>query len=82
MLIVNLGTAAAAAWQASIGSVAAGSFFATCQSVAMGGAIPLAWTALGAGAGAGIAGVGTGIGVGVKKFADFVKAKRAGRARL
>ncbi|OCH93240.1 hypothetical protein OBBRIDRAFT_885642 [Obba rivulosa] len=38
----------AAAWQASIGSVAAGSIFALCQSIAMGGAIPAAGIVVGA----------------------------------
>ncbi|KAI0289368.1 hypothetical protein BC826DRAFT_1032338 [Russula brevipes] len=38
----------AAGWQASIGSVAAGSVFSTIQSVAMGGAIPTVVNAIGA----------------------------------
>jgi hypothetical protein len=48
--------------QAAIGNVAAGSAFAVAQSVAMGGAIPVAVTAVGAGVGAGVgtAAAGTG----------------------
>ncbi len=46
----NVGTAAAAI-QAGIGNVVAGSLFATAQSVAMGGAIPTVITAIGAGVG-------------------------------
>jgi hypothetical protein len=48
--------------QAAIGNVAAGSAFAGAQSLAMGGAIPVAITALGAGLGAGVgtAAAGTG----------------------
>ncbi|KAH9180643.1 hypothetical protein EDB89DRAFT_1920249 [Lactarius sanguifluus] len=42
---------AAATTQALIGNVAAGSFFAMAQSVAMGGAIPAVFTAIGAGLG-------------------------------
>ncbi len=41
---------AAAAWQSSIGLVQAGSFFAWCQSVAMGGAAGAIMTAQGMGA--------------------------------
>ena len=44
----NVGTMAAGI-QAGIGNVVAGSLFATAQSVAMGGALPVAVTALGAG---------------------------------
>ena len=44
---------AAAGWQASIGVVEAGSLFAWCQSVAMGG------TAVGGIQAAGVAGIGT-----------------------
>ena len=44
----------AAGVQAGIGNVAAGSLFATAQSVGMGGAIPAVVTAVGAG----VAGVG------------------------
>jgi hypothetical protein len=40
--------------QAAIGNVAAGSAFAVCQSISMGGAIPTVVTALGAGLGAGM----------------------------
>ncbi|KAH8994542.1 hypothetical protein EDB92DRAFT_1849784 [Lactarius akahatsu] len=50
---------AAAAIQAGIGNVAAGSLFATAQSVAMGGSIPTVITAIGAGVGAAI-GAGAG----------------------
>ena len=39
--------------QAAIGNVAAGSAFAVAQSVAMGGAVPVAVMAVGAGVGAG-----------------------------
>jgi hypothetical protein len=46
--------------QAAIGNVAAGSAFAVAQSIAMGGAIPVAVTAVGAGAGVGTATAGTG----------------------
>ncbi|KAH9001180.1 hypothetical protein EDB92DRAFT_1825226 [Lactarius akahatsu] len=42
---------AAAAMQAGIGNVAAGSFFAMAQGVAMGGTIPAAFTAIGGGLG-------------------------------
>ncbi|KAH9050683.1 hypothetical protein EDB84DRAFT_1448351 [Lactarius hengduanensis] len=42
---------AAASMQAGIGNVAAGSFFAMSQSVAMGGPIPAVFTAIGAGLG-------------------------------
>ncbi|KAH9063347.1 hypothetical protein EDB87DRAFT_174282 [Lactarius vividus] len=42
---------AAATMQAGIGNVAAGSLFAMAQSVAMGGAIPAVFTAIGAGLG-------------------------------
>jgi hypothetical protein len=45
----------AAGMQAGIGNVVAGSLFAGAQSVAMGGALPAAITAVGAGA-TGIAG--------------------------
>lgn len=48
-----LGTVAAV-MQAGIGNVAAGSVFAAAQSIAMGGAIPAAITAVGAGLGAGV----------------------------
>ncbi|KAI0289367.1 hypothetical protein BC826DRAFT_1107082 [Russula brevipes] len=51
----------AAGWQASIGSVAAGSLFATAQSVAMGGAVPTIVSALGAGVGAAVAGIASAI---------------------
>ncbi|EIN11530.1 hypothetical protein PUNSTDRAFT_131693 [Punctularia strigosozonata HHB-11173 SS5] len=37
----------AAGIQAGIGNVAAGSLFAACQSVAMGGALPATWAAIG-----------------------------------
>jgi hypothetical protein len=47
----------AAAWQASIGAVEAGSLFAWCQSVAMGGAAINGVFAAGA-AGAGLVGAG------------------------
>ncbi|KAH9046770.1 hypothetical protein EDB84DRAFT_1464251 [Lactarius hengduanensis] len=53
-----VGTAAAAI-QAGIGNVAAGSLFATAQSVAMGGSIPTVITAIGAGVGA-VIGAGAG----------------------
>jgi Interferon-induced 6-16 family len=55
---------AAAAWQASIGLVEAGSFFAWCQSAAMGGAAVQGIIATGV-AGAGVAGGAT--------FAERVK---------
>src|SRR5579862_1216355 len=55
---------AAAAWQASIGLVEAGSFFAWCQSAAMGGAAVQGIIATGV-AGAGVAGGAT--------FAEKVK---------
>ena len=49
---------AAAAWQSSIGLVQAGSFFAWCQSVAMGGAAAGAIAATqGVAAGVGVAGL-------------------------
>jgi hypothetical protein len=50
--------------QAAIGNVATGSAFAVAQSIAMGGAIPVAVTAVGAclGAGVGTAAAGTGSG--------------------
>jgi hypothetical protein len=53
---------AAAGIQAAIGNIAAGSGFAVAQSIAMGGAIPVAVTAVGAslGAGVGTAAAGTG----------------------
>lgn len=51
-----LGTAAAT-WQASIGNVAAGSLFATFQSVTMGGALTSAVSAIGAGISAIIAAI-------------------------
>jgi hypothetical protein len=41
--------------QAAIGNVAAGSAFAVAQGIAMGGAIPVILTAVGAGLGAGAA---------------------------
>ena len=47
----------AAGIQSSIGNVAAGSLFAGAQSVAMGGALPAAVTAVGAG----VSGVGAAI---------------------
>jgi len=51
---------AAAAWQAGIGNVAAGSLFAGIQSVAVTGALPAAVTFVGAGVGGlGGAAVGT-----------------------
>ncbi|KAI0264189.1 hypothetical protein BC834DRAFT_970915 [Gloeopeniophorella convolvens] len=50
----------AAGVQAGIGNVAAGSLFALAQSVAMGGGVPAAITALGAG----IAGAGAGAAIG------------------
>jgi hypothetical protein len=53
--------------QAAIGNVAAGSLFATAQSVAMGGAIPVAVTAVGAGLGAGAGAAGAGSGGGPKE---------------
>ncbi|KAH9036232.1 hypothetical protein EDB85DRAFT_2143361 [Lactarius pseudohatsudake] len=57
---IGAGTAAAAI-QATIGNVAAGSLFATAQSIAMGGAIPTVVTAIGAGMGAmGGAAIGAG----------------------
>ena len=46
--------------QAAIGNVAAGSVFAVAQSIAMGGAIPVAVTAVGAGVGVAAAAAGTG----------------------
>ena len=48
--------------QAAIGNVAAGSAFAVAQSIAMGGAIPVAITAVGAGVGAGAAAAAAGTG--------------------
>lgn len=53
---------AAAAWQSSIGLVQAGSLFAWCQSVAMGGAAVNGIVALGA-AGGSVALAATGAGV-------------------
>jgi len=44
----------ATAWQASIGNVAAGSLFATLQSISMGGAIPTGVSAMGAAVGAAV----------------------------
>ena len=44
----------AAVIQSGIGNVAAGSLFATAQSVAMGGAIPTVVTAIGAGVGSAV----------------------------
>ncbi|PCH41777.1 hypothetical protein WOLCODRAFT_143751 [Wolfiporia cocos MD-104 SS10] len=49
----------ATAIHAGIGNVAAGSLFASCQSVAMGGAIPTLWSATAAAFG-GAAGAGAG----------------------
>jgi hypothetical protein len=46
---MSLSGTAAAGIQAGIGNVVAGSLFATAQSIAMGGAVPLAVTAAGAG---------------------------------
>ena len=56
------GSAAAAAWQSSIGLVQAGSVFAWCQSAAMGGAAVNGIVALGA-VGGSVALVATGVGV-------------------
>ncbi|KAI9465367.1 hypothetical protein BJY52DRAFT_683695 [Lactarius psammicola] len=54
---------AAAAWQSGIGSVAAGSLFATAQGVAMGAAVPPVIMAIGAGmGGAGGAAIAAGVG--------------------
>lgn len=52
-----LGTLAAGI-QSSIGNVAAGSLFATAQSVAMGGGIPILWTICGGVVGAVVGAVG------------------------
>ena len=46
----------AAGIQSGIGPIAAGSLFATAQSVAMGGAIPTVFSVVGAGVGAAVGG--------------------------
>ena len=50
--------------QAAIGKIAAGSAFVTVQSIVMGGAIPVAVTAVGAGLGAGVGAAAAGAGSG------------------
>ncbi len=60
----------AAAIQAGIGSVAAGSLFATAQSVAMGGAIPMVITAIATSA--------VGVGITTAKVVGIGAAKAVG----
>ena len=61
-----LAGSAAAAWQSSLGLVEAGSFFAWCQSAAMGGA------AVGGILATGLAGVGAAVGAAVTGALDDV----------
>ncbi|KAJ7282728.1 hypothetical protein C8J57DRAFT_50365 [Mycena rebaudengoi] len=56
----------AASLQAGIGNVAAGSLFATAQSVAMGGAVPTIANAV----------VGIGLGIGVRALTKSLKRVR------
>ena len=77
----NVGTMAAGI-QAGIGNVVAGSLFATAQSVAMGGALPVAVTAIGAGV-AGIGGAAAGAtSAGARVASVGVKAASAVRAGI